>query len=76
MESPVFVLLIDCPDEIGLVFKITGVLYRMEVNVIGNQEFVESENNRFFMRTTFAGQVNEAEVLRKLRRVQIGRAHV
>jgi formyltetrahydrofolate deformylase len=69
MESPVFVLLINCADQKGLVYQITGVLYRLGLNIIGNQEFVEHEHNRFFMRTTFAGNVDAAEVLRKVRRV-------
>lgn len=69
MEQPTYTLLIDCPDQKGLVYNITGVLYRMGVNVIGNQEFVEYEQTRFFMRTAFAGQVDEAELLKKLRKV-------
>jgi formyltetrahydrofolate deformylase len=69
MNLPVFTLLIDCPDEKGLVFRITGVLYHLGVNIIGNQEFVESEHDRFLMRTTFAGAVEEAEVLAQIRAV-------
>lgn len=69
MEQPTYTLLIDCPDQKGLVYNITGVLFRMGVNVIGNQEFVEYEQTRFFMRTAFAGQVDEAELLKKLRKV-------
>lgn len=69
MEQPTYILLIDCPDQKGLVYNITGVLYRLGVNVIENQEFVEYEHNRFFMRTTFAGQVDEADLLKKLRKV-------
>ena len=69
MEQPIYVLLIDCPDQKGLVHNITGVLYRQGVNVIGNQEFVEYEHNRFFMRTTFAGAVEESSLLRKMRKV-------
>jgi formyltetrahydrofolate deformylase len=69
MEQPASVLLIDCADQKGLVHNITGVLYRQNVNIIGNQEFVEREQERFFMRTTFSGQVNEARILEELRQV-------
>lgn len=49
------ILLIACPDETGLVHRITGVLYSRGLNIISNGEFVETATNRFFMRTEFAG---------------------
>lgn len=69
MEQPASVLLIDCADQKGLVHNITGVLYRQNVNIIGNQEFVEREQERFFMRTTFSGLIDEARILEELRQV-------
>lgn len=47
---------------------ITGVLARQGLNIVGNQEFVEREQNRFFMRTTFFGEPG-ADLLKKIRRV-------
>ncbi|HZF63865.1 MAG TPA: ACT domain-containing protein, partial [Chitinophagaceae bacterium] len=35
------VLLIECPDEPGLVYKITGIIYSFNLNIISNAEFVE-----------------------------------
>ncbi len=67
MEST-HVLLINCPDQTGLVHAITGVLARQGLNIVGNQEFVEREQNRFFMRTTFSGSP-ENDLLKKIRRV-------
>jgi formyltetrahydrofolate deformylase len=61
------ILLIDCPDETGLVYKITGVLYRHSYNIVTNNEFVDREARHFFMRTEFAGDVNPAIVLDELR---------
>lgn len=69
MEQPTYALLIDCPDQKGLVYDITGILYKNGLNIIGNQEFVEREHNRFLMRTTFAGAVDEALILEGLRGV-------
>jgi formyltetrahydrofolate deformylase len=46
-------LLIQCPDERGLIYKITGVLYRRGLNILRNSEFVERDGNVFFMRTEF-----------------------
>lgn len=48
-------LLVDCVDEPGLVYRITGVLFRHGCNVIRNQEFVDEETARFFMRTEYMG---------------------
>jgi formyltetrahydrofolate deformylase len=59
-------LLIHCPDEPGLVYKITGVLFRHGLNIIRNGEFVERENNQFFMRTEFAGDFEPAVLLAEL----------
>ena len=51
------VLLVECEDRRGLVHAITGVLVQHGVNVVGNQEFVDRANARFFMRTEFDGDV-------------------
>jgi formyltetrahydrofolate deformylase len=48
-------LLIDCPDQPGLILQVTGVLFRGGFNIISNHEFVDRESNRFFMRTEFTG---------------------
>ncbi len=51
-------LLIQCPDEPGLIYKITGVLYAHALNIVRNDEFVERDGNVFFMRTELAGTVD------------------
>ena len=48
-------LLIQSPDEPGLIYKITAVLFAQGLNILRNDEFVEPEGNVFFMRTEFAG---------------------
>lgn len=49
------VLLIHCPDRPGLIAAITGVLFRHQLNIISNGEFVERAQQYFFMRTEFSG---------------------
>jgi len=56
------VLLIKCPDKKGLVYTITGILYKENLNIISNHEFVDSQNNIFFMRTEFEGDVNSDKI--------------
>src|SRR5215213_2822627 len=70
------ILLIDCPDETGLVYKITGVLYRHSYNIVTNNEFVDREAKHFFMRTEFAGDQNPASILGELRAVLPAGANV
>lgn len=54
MNSPI--LLIDTPDQKGLIHKITGVLYRHNHNIICNSEYVDNETGYFFMRTEIEGE--------------------
>jgi formyltetrahydrofolate deformylase len=60
-------LLIHCPDERGLIYKITGVLYAHGLNIERNDEFVERDGNVFFMRTELAGAVMPETLLAELR---------
>jgi formyltetrahydrofolate deformylase len=64
---PTHLLLIDCPDEQGLVYRITGELYRHGFNIISNHEFVDASTGHFFMRTAFAGQALPDDVINQLR---------
>ena len=57
------ILLIDCRDETGLVYKITGVLYRHNLNIVRNNEFVNPETKHFFMRTEFSGEFARTAVI-------------
>ena len=41
------VLLIDCPDESGLVHRVTGVLARAGLNIVSNHEFVDPTAKHF-----------------------------
>lgn len=52
-----FTLLIDCPDELGIVHKTTGVLYRQGLNIEYQGEFVDKSASHFFMRTVVSGEV-------------------
>jgi formyltetrahydrofolate deformylase len=68
------VLLVDCPDQRGLIHAITGVLMRHAANILANDEFVDWETERFFMRSEFVtpGRDNErgsgsAELIAELR---------
>jgi formyltetrahydrofolate deformylase len=54
-----FTILVDCPDEKGLIYRITRVLYNRHLNIVKNREFVDGDTNRFFMRTEVEGTADE-----------------
>lgn len=53
-------ILIECTDQPGLVYGITGVLFGHGLNITANAEFVDHELGLFFMRTEVAGPVDPA----------------
>ncbi|CCH56321.1 formyltetrahydrofolate deformylase [Fibrisoma limi BUZ 3] len=58
-DSDKHILLMDGPDNKGLIYHVTGVLFRHNLNVIHNDEYV-SPSGQFFMRTEFeAGSAND-----------------
>jgi len=54
--EPSSVLLVTCDDRPGLIHTITGILLRHGVNVVSNDEFVDRDSGRFFMRSEFVGE--------------------
>jgi len=62
-------VLIDCEDAKGLVYKISKVFYDRDLNIDNNREFVDKEENRFFMRTVVSGLFDVEELLTELKAV-------
>lgn len=50
-----YVVLIICPDRRGLIHLITGCMFKLEMNIIENEEFVDPKFGTFFMRTSVEG---------------------
>ena len=73
---PPHILRIDCPDQPGLVHKITGVLFNAGYNVLNSQEFVDLEAKHFFMRTAFEGPTAPERVVSYLEQILPGLAMV
>ena len=44
------IVLVDCPDAVGLIHRITGVLERRRLNIEANHEFVDTATRHFFFR--------------------------
>jgi formyltetrahydrofolate deformylase len=64
MNSPI--LLIDSPDEKGLIHTITGVIFRHNHNIIRNDEYVDHETGMFFMRTEIEGDCETEGLIAEL----------
>lgn len=64
------ILLMDGPDSTGLIYHVTGVLYRHGLNIIHNDEYVspagKSMPGHFFMRTEFEGTFDTMALLNEL----------
>ena len=55
-------ILIDCKDEKGLVYTISKIFYDHDLNIEKNDEFVDVENNKFFMRSVVKGKIEKDEL--------------
>jgi formyltetrahydrofolate deformylase len=61
-------VLIDTADEKGLVYKISKIFFKMKINIVKNDEFVDKENGRFFMRSEIEGKINKEELFLELKK--------
>jgi len=57
-------ILIDANDEKGLVHKVSTIFYDNSLNILSNNEFVDKENNKFFMRSVVEGEI-ELDILKE-----------
>jgi formyltetrahydrofolate deformylase len=67
------VLVISCPDESGLVARVTGVIHRHGGNIVENGEYVDPENRMFFMRTAIEG-IEDTDLLQRVLKTELPEA--
>lgn len=60
------ILLIDCPDEKGLISKVSTVLFENNLNIIKMTEHVDPTSNAFYMRCEFSGAGDMVAIKTKL----------
>lgn len=61
------VLKITCSDTEGLIYQVTKCLYERGLNIIRNDEYVDTEHNRFFMRTEYEGNNKTHQLKQQLK---------
>lgn len=64
-----YILKIDCEDAKGLIYKISDVLYKSDLNIVKNDEFVDAENSKFFFRAIVSGDIENGNLVAKLKEV-------
>jgi len=69
-------ILIHCNDEKGLVYKVSSIFYHRNLNIISNNEFVDKNHNKFFMRSVVAGEINPGELKSELASVLPANTHL
>lgn len=69
-------ILIHCADEKGLVYKVSGIFYHRNLNIISNNEFVDKIHNKFFMRSEVAGDIDPVALTNELKSVLPANAQI
>jgi len=62
-------ILIDTVDAKGLVYNISKVIYEHNLNIEQNSEYVDEDDNKFFMRTVVSGEINKEKLIQDLKSV-------
>lgn len=59
-DQPTFRLTFSCPDQPGIVAKVSGFLFDQGANIISSQQHRDSNRNQFFMRVVFGFETEES----------------
>ena len=62
-----FTLLIETSDDKGLVYKISKVLFEHKLNIEQNSEYVDKDEDKFFMRTVISGDFNSQQLIKDIK---------
>lgn len=63
-----YILKIDCSDAKGLIYKISDIIFKSDLNIDKNDEFVDSENCRFFFRAIVSGEIKNGDLVTRLKK--------
>jgi len=55
-------VLVDANDAKGIVHKVSTVFVEYDLNILSNNEFVDKDSNKFFMRSVVDGDINPSEL--------------
>lgn len=63
VSIPLHVLALSCPDQPGIVARVTGLLFEAGANIREAAQFEDAETERFFMRVVFTLATSPAAAL-------------
>lgn len=64
-----YILKIDCSDKKGLIYNISNVIFKNDLNIEKNDEYVDNENGKFFFRAIINGDIQNGTLVEKLKEV-------
>lgn len=62
-------VLIEANDAKGIVHKVSTIFFNHNLNILSNHEFVDKENDRFFMRSVVDGDVDLMQLEESLNKI-------
>jgi len=62
-----YIIKISCSDKKGLVYHISDILFKNELNIEKNSEYVDEENKKFFFRARVFGEFDTQRLTEELR---------
>ncbi|MDR2636078.1 MAG: formyltetrahydrofolate deformylase, partial [Campylobacteraceae bacterium] len=71
-----YILKIDCQDEKGLIYRVADAVFKYKLNIVKNDEFVDKEHGKFFMRAELSGEINKNEFLGTLEALLPSKANI
>lgn len=70
------VLLVDSPDQKGLISKISTLLFKNELNIVEMKEHVDKTTNTFYMRCEFTGDIESSLLKNQIQAVLPSAANI
>ena len=70
------ILKIDCQDEKGLIYRIADAVFKYRLNIVKNDEYVDHEFNKFFMRAELSGDFKKDELVGTLEAILPNNANI
>jgi len=61
-----YILLIKCQDEIGLIYRVSSILFLNKINILMNGEYVDTDSGQFFFRSEIEGDIEETVLISNL----------
>lgn len=63
------ILKVKCSDQVGIISKISTVLYQNNINIIKLNEYVEPSEKHFFCRAEIEGDNGQIDILKEIKNV-------